>query len=341
MARFIPRRGGVGALARSRFEVTVSASPLGSEERSVRRYGMHCGSRLKLAEVLRAFFRLSFVFAVCWLTSLNAQVASGTINVTVSDSTGAVVPGAAVRVTNNDTGLLRTGTTDQQGAVRFPFLPVGVYSVAVEATGFKQLTIGSVVLQVNQTAVVPISLEVGRITESIQVSAVTPLLESATSDLGQVIENQKIVDLPLNGRNPFALGLLAGNTRPVYGMGTNQQFVAGGGRFSQNDILLDGADNNTIVTDNSIGRSGVAITPSVDAVGEFKVKTNSFSAEFGRSAGAVVSATIKSGSNAFHGSLFEFLRNDKLDANNFISNLAGVEKGKFRQNQFGGSLGGP
>jgi hypothetical protein len=275
------------------------------------------------------------------LMSLQAQVASGTISVNVTDSTEASIPDASVTVTNRDTSLTRTGSTDLRGAVRFPALPVGTYSVSVESTGFKQLTIGSVVLQVNQTAVLPVTLEVGQISEVVEVTSVTPLLETETSDLGQVIENQKIVDLPLNGRNPFALGLLAGNTMPVYGMGTNQVFVGGGGRFSANDILLDGADNNTIVTNNSIGRSGIAITPSVDAVGEFKVMTNSFSAEFGRSAGSVVSATIKSGSNEFHGSAFEFFRNDKLDANNFISNAAGAERGKFRQNQYGGSLGGP
>ncbi len=283
---------------------------------------------------------LAIAIAYGSLASLNAQVASGTISVTVSDSTEAVIPGSSVTIKNNDTGLSRNGVADERGSVRFPFLPVGVYSIMVESPGFKQYSIASIVLQVNQTAVVPVAMEIGQVSESIEVLAVTPLLESETSDLGQVIENKKIVDLPLNGRNPFALGLLAGNTVPVYGMATNQAFVAGGGRFSQNDVLLDGADNNTIVNNTSIGRAGIAVTPSVDAVGEFKVKTNSFSAEFGRSAGAVISATIKSGSNAFHGSAFEFLRNDSLDANNFISNLAGVSKGKFRQNQYGGSLGG-
>jgi hypothetical protein len=284
---------------------------------------------------------LAFALVLSPQGFMDAQVANGTISVNVTDSTEASIPGASVTVTNTETGLTRTGSTDVRGVVRFPALPVGAYSVVVESTGFKQLTIGSVVLQVGQTAAVPVSLEIGQISEVVEVTTVTPLLETETSDIGQVIENQKIVDLPLNGRNPFALGLLAGNTMPVHGMGTNQVFVGGGGRFSSNDILLDGADNNTIVTNNSIGRSGIAITPSVDAVGEFKVLTNSFSAEFGRSSGSVISATIKSGSNEFHGSAFEFFRNDKLDANNFISNSAGAERGKFRQNQYGGSVGGP
>ncbi|MGH9660317.1 MAG: hypothetical protein ACRD96_17340, partial [Bryobacteraceae bacterium] len=129
-------------------------------------------------------------------------------------------------------------------------------------------------------------------------------------------------------------------TNPVFGMGTNMPFVGGGGRFGNNEVLLDGVDNNTIQNRGSIGRAGIAYIPSVDAVQEFKVKTNNFSAEFGKSAGTVVSATIKSGSNDFHGTLFEFLRNDKVDANNFFTNAAGRPKAKFRQNQFGGALGG-
>jgi hypothetical protein len=181
----------------------------------------------------------------------------------------------------------------------------------------------------------------GDVIETVQVTEATPLLEADTSSLGQVIDNKKILDLPLNGRNPFALGLLAGNTTPVTGMGTNLPFIAGGGRFSSNEVLLDGIDNNTTVTAGSIGRTGIALLPSVDAVQEFKVKTNSFSAEFGHAAGAVVSATIRGGSNAYHGTLFEFLRNDKLDANNFFTNAAGLPKAAFRQNQFGGTLGGP
>ena len=168
-----------------------------------------------------------------------------------------------------------------------------------------------------------------------------PLLESETSSLGQVIENKKVLDLPLNGRNVFALGLLAGFTVEVFGMGTNQTFAAGGGRFSGNEIMLDGISNNTVMNNGSSGRNSVLYTPSVDALEEFKVKTNSFSAEFGHAAGAVVSAAIKSGSNQPHGTLFHFLRNDKLDANNFFSNAAARPKSPFRQNQFGGALGGP
>ncbi|MBK5293099.1 MAG: TonB-dependent receptor [Acidobacteriia bacterium] len=269
-----------------------------------------------------------------------AQVSSGTISVLAEDSTQAVVAGAAVSVRNNNTGLTRTGQTGARGDFLATFLPAGEYSISVEAQGFKRSTIAQFTLQVDQSATVRMALTLGDVVETVQVTEATPLLESDTSSLGQVIENKKILDLPLNGRNPFALGLLAGNTTPVAGMGTNLPFIAGGGRFSSNEVLLDGIDNNTTVTNGAIGRSGVALQPSVDAIQEFKVKTNSFSAEFGHAAGAVISATIRSGANTYHGTLFEFLRNDRLDANNFFTNAAGLPKAKFRQNQYGGTFGG-
>jgi hypothetical protein len=278
---------------------------------------------------------------LCLLSSTAVgQTASGTINVIVEDSTQAVVPEAAVSVTNKGTGLTRSGNSGPRGEFTATFLPAGEYSVSVQAKGFKRAALASFTLQVDQNASVHITLTPGDVVETVQVTESTPLLEADTSSLGQVIENKKILDLPLNGRNPFALGLLAGNTTPVTGMGTNLPFIAGGGRFSSNEVLLDGVDNNTTVTAGAIGRNGIALQPSVDAVQEFKVKTNSFSAEFGHAAGAVISAAIRSGSNDYHGTLFEFLRNDKLDANNFFTNAAGLSKAAFRQNQFGGVFGG-
>src|SRR5436853_2138989 len=196
-------------------------------------------------------------------------------------------------------------------------------------------------IQVDQKMNLRIALDVGSSTETVEVTGAAPLVDSATSSLGQVIENKQILDLPLNGRNAFALGLLSGNTTPMFGMGSNLPFIAGGGRFSANEVTLDGVDNNTISNAGAIGRNGIAVTPSVDAVQEFKVKTSTFSAEFGHAAGAVINATIKSGTNQFHGTLFEFLRNDKLDATNFFNNAAGQGKPAFHQNQFGGAVGGP
>ena len=252
---------------------------------------------------MRSVTEVAVILVLC-ASLAPAQVATGTISVIAEDSTSAVIQGASVVVTNRNTGLSRQGNTDLQGEFKAPFLPSGQYAITVEARGFKRSTVAQFTLQVDQSATVRVTLTPGDVVEMVEVREATPLLEVDTSSLGQVIENKKILELPLNGRNPFDLGLLAGNTTPMFGMGTNLPFIAGGGRFSSNEVLLDGIDNNTTVTSGAIGRTGVALQPSVDAVQEFKVKTNAFSAEFGHAAGAVVSATIKSGTNEFHGSVF-------------------------------------
>jgi hypothetical protein len=275
------------------------------------------------------------------LSDLKAQSATGNIQGTVVDSSGAVLPGATVKLTNTATGFSRVVTTNERGDYQAPLMPLGVYEISAEFSGFQTKILRGITLQVNQTAVIPIELAPGQVTETVEVSTTTPLLESQESSLGQVIENKRILELPLNGRNPFQLGLLAGGVTPFRGLSTNLPFTAGGGRHSGNDIMLDGVDDNIRNYNGSTGRNGVNYIPSVDAVQEFKVKTSNFSAEYGRSAGFTVNATIRSGTNQYHGSVFEFLRNDKLDANNFVSNFTGNPKAKFRQNQFGGTFGGP
>ena len=203
---------------------------------------------------MRPVVKIGIIVAVLALP-IAAQTASGTINVIAEDSTQAVVPDAAVTVTNNGTGLKRSGAAGPHGEFMATFLPAGEYSITVQLKGFKRSTLPSFTLQVDQNATVRVTLTPGDVVETVQVTESTPLLEADTSSLGQVIENKKILDLPLNGRNPFALGLLAGNTTPVTGMGTNLPFIAGGGRFSSNEVLLDGVDNNTTVTAGSIGRA--------------------------------------------------------------------------------------
>lgn len=288
------------------------------------------------------------IFRLGWLLfmlgigfNLHAQVSTGTIAGSVSDQTGAAVAGAKVGVKHLSTGEAREAISNARGEFNLSFLRAGEYSVSIGAQGFKTAMYSAVTVQVDQTVSLTVLLDLGAVTETVEVSDRPPLLDAATSSLGQVIENRKILDLPLNGRNAFALGLLAGNTIPVSGIGTNLPFVAGGGRYSTNDVMLDGIDNNTSVNSNAIGRNGINYTPSVDAVQEFKVKTNNYSAEFGRSAGAIISATVKSGGNELHGSAWNFLRNEKLDANNFFSNAARVSRQPFKQNQFGFTLGGP
>src|SRR6516164_1084246 len=284
--------------------------------------------------------RLGALFMCQQMFLALAQISTGTIIGVVEDSSGAVVPNAEVSVKQTATAETRQVHTNAIGEFNVPFLQVGLYSVTVTASGFKTKTLSGLTLAVDQTMNLKIPLDVGAATESVEVTGTATLVDSATSSLGQVIENKQITDLPLNGRNPFALGLLSGNTTQAFGMGTNLPFIAGGGRFSANEVTLDGVDNNTVSNAGSIGRNGIAVTPSVDAVQEFKVRTSTFSAEFGHSAGAVINATIRSGANAYHGTVFEFFRNNALDANNFFTNAAGLPRAPFHQNQFGGAAGG-
>jgi hypothetical protein len=270
-----------------------------------------------------------------------AQVATGNLRGTVSDSTGGVLPNCSITITHTGTGLVRKVATNEQGDFNAPSLPVGEYRIAVGLTGFQTKVLSGLTLQVDQTAIVPVVLEPGAVTQTMEITASAPVLDSQTSSLGQVIENKRIVDLPLNGRNPFQLGVLSGGAVAFQGLTTNLPILAGGGRHNANDILLDGVDDNLRNFNGKVGRAGLTYIPSVDAVEEFKVKTNSFSAEYGHSAGYTMNATIKSGSNQYHGSAYEFLRNDALDANNFVSNYVGQPKAKFRQNQFGATVGGP
>lgn len=286
-----------------------------------------------------AFFVVVSFLALSTLVC--AQQSTGTIIGIVEDSSGAVVPNASVSLAHTATGDVRQVKSNERGEFNAPYMRIGEYTITAEASGFKKRVVTGIVLQVDQTASLRLALEIGAITEAVQVTGSAPLLDTATSSLGQVIENKKILELPLNGRNTFALGLLVGNTVPMTGMGSNLPFVAGGGRYASNDVLLDGIDNNTSINAGSIGRNGIAYTPSVDAVEEFKVKTNNFSAEFGRSNGAIISASLKSGSNEYRGSVWEFVRNEKFDANNFFSNAAGFSRAPFKQNQFGYTLGGP
>src|ERR1051326_3383467 len=175
-----------------------------------------------------------------------AQVATGTITGSVLDSTGATIPKAGVEVVNTETGLARSSKTDGVGDFRFTLLPVGSYSISASAAGFSRKVISGLILQVDQTADIHISLDTGALSEAVPVAGTAPLLESETSSVGQVISNNYIEKIPLNGRNPYALGLLSGHTASTGGtQADGLPFVAGGARYESNEILLDGVDNNT------------------------------------------------------------------------------------------------
>ena len=277
--------------------------------------------------------------SVLFLAALGTCFAqTATITGRVTDPTGAVIPGTKITVTNEATGVSRTVETNETGYYTVPLLPPGQYRIDVEQEGFKPVTRTGIVLEVDQRAEINFTLEIGAITEQVEVTAAAMQLNTVDASQGQVIENQRIVDLPLNGRNYNQLALLsAGTVQPVGGRYGG--FSSGGMRTTQNNFILDGVDNNGVELAGAQRRSEM-VQPSIDAIQEFKVQTNAYAAEYGRAMGSVINVTTKSGTNELHGTLFEFLRNEKLDAKNFFD-PADKPKPPFKRNQYGFSLGGP
>jgi carboxypeptidase family protein len=275
-----------------------------------------------------------------------AQAVTGTILGTVTDSTGAAVPGATVTLTNVGTGQARTLVTDSVGEYTAPSLPTGTYRLVSELPGFKSVTISNIQLGVDQHVRINVQLQIGAVAENVTVAASTPLVQIASSELGTTVQEEQIKTLPLNGRNFVNLTrTVPGVVRGIPGANidgagslawrASASFSANGQRPRDNNYILDGVDNNETWLQT------VVLFPSVDALDEFKMQTSTYSAEFGRSLGGVVNLQIKSGSNTMHGSAFEFLRNDAFDANNYFNNRAGRPKPDFSQHQFGGTSGGP
>lgn len=294
----------------------------------------------------------STLFYACLLllsVGARAQVSSADLVGTVRDSTGAVVAGARIAVTNEATGISRSVQTDEDGNYVVTQLQPGRYTVSAELTGFRKLERTGVELQVNQRAQLDLEMQVGQVTEVVRVEAAAPLLESQSSSLGSVIQESQVRDLPLNGRNFVQLAILSPGVSGT-GFGAKGTIMSGsrpddlrpgtelfvnGNRESSNNYLYDGIDNNDRLT------LAIVVRPAVEAIKEFKIQTNLFSAEQGRNPGGQVDVVTKSGTNEIHGTVYEFLRNNALDANNFFSNRAGQKKPPFRQNQFGGAIGGP
>lgn len=290
----------------------------------------------------RALLALVSIALLFSATAARAQVDTGTILGTVTDSAGAVIPGAIVSVTNTQTAAKMTAKTSADGRFVFTPLQIGTYTVVVEASSFKKASVAGIQLNIQQQALVNVSLQPGAVTEEVQVTEEPELIQTQSGSVGQVIEAKTIEDIPLNGRDYTMLVLLTpGVTIPQQGARASNQFVANGARVAQNDYLLDGIDNNSNSVDYLDGKADV-IKPPVDAIAEFKVMTSDFPAEFGRAGGAIVNATLKSGSNQFRGSVWEFFRNDALDAYNdyFVPNATQSPKPELRQNQFGATAGG-
>src|SRR5438445_1215797 len=293
--------------------------------------------------------RLLLVTAACLgFLMLNApssfaQIDAGAILGTVSDTSGGRIGGATVTLTNEGTNASVSATTADDGGYKFTPVKIGTYKVTVTIQGFQTTTTHGITVNVGQNVVTDFTLKPGSVSETVEVTTSAPVLQSQDASVGQVIDSKNVNDLPLNGRNfTFLAQLAAGVNTPqadTRGNAATGAFAANGNRPAQNNYLLDGIDNNSDTVDFLNGTNFVVLPP-VDAVAEFKVQTSGFSAEYGRSGAAVLNATIKSGTNEFHGAVWEFLRNDKFDAADWFENAQGIKKGAYRQNQFGVSGGG-
>jgi hypothetical protein len=293
---------------------------------------------------LLTLFSIGYLLVAGSVTIGFTQTASATLTGIVEDFTGAVLPNVIVSVTNTDRNTEHVARTNQAGRYVLPALNPGNYSVAAELPGFKKFARDGVTVQVNQVGRIDITLDIGSVEETIDVRGALPLLHSETSARGLVIDQQKIVELPLNGRDYNQLAMLAPGVLPstprLAALNFKGAFSINGNRIFDNAFLLDGVDNVSY-SSSYRGENVQVVQPSIEALQEFKVQTNAYSAEFGRSSGAVINAAIRSGSNSIRGSVYQFLRNDALDANNFFSNAFGAPKPVRQRNQFGAALGGP
>jgi len=291
--------------------------------------------------------KCSLVAIVAFFASLAAgQTPTAQLTGRIADASGAVIPGAAIIVFNQDTGLKRQTESNEAGNYAVPLLPPGTYRITVEKEGFKPITRSGITLQVDQTARMDFVLEVGPLTETVEVSERAPLLSSESASLGQIVDGSKIQSIPLNGRSPFRLvqltpGILSAPAAsgqfgdiPV-NTTWDSNFSINGGRHQSNEVQIDGVPSTAGFFNQ------ITTIPTIEATQEFKVQSNNLSAEWGRFGGGVINVSTRSGTNQLRGSLYEFLRNSAFDANEFFNNRAGKQKPPFRMNQFGAAAGGP
>ncbi|HZS56926.1 MAG TPA: carboxypeptidase regulatory-like domain-containing protein [Bryobacteraceae bacterium] len=285
-------------------------------------------------------FGFAFVIAIALLPATSAQTVTGTISGTVRDQSGAVMSGVTVAVQNTATGLERQTSTGASGEYTLAALPYGAYKLRTEKAGF-QTAVTDVTVAVDQIRTVDITMNVGAQTQQVSVQGAMENVNAETTQLGAVVNHRDVVELPLNGRDFTQLARIQPGVASSGGGGGQQggeggasNFSSNGQRSSSNNFLINGVDNNNYVA------GAVAIQPSIDSIEEFNVQTNTFSAEYGRNSGAIVNLITRSGTNDLHGSLYEFFRNDALDARNFFAPV-GFATPELRLNQFGGTLGGP
>jgi outer membrane receptor protein involved in Fe transport len=278
-------------------------------------------------------------FALCNAgAALWAQDAAGKITGTVTDATGAVVTGAKVTVTHTGTRIGRKTVTDASGSYQAAPLPIGLYEVAAEAPGFSRTVVtGKNPLEINQTLRIDITLEIGNVKDTLTVEGGATSVETENATVGTTVDGSSIYELPLNGRNTLDLLATQPGAMPKNNDAARQagSYSIGGMRSDSVTYLLDGGNNNHLINND------VVINPNPDAVAEFRVLESNYSAEYGRNAGGVVSVVTKSGTNALHGTGFDFIRNEDFDANTFFNNQQGVDRQILKRNQFGATLGGP
>src|SRR5690349_3887293 len=287
--------------------------------------------------VSRIIFAAIFVCALAGVSS--AQQVTAVLRGTVYDPSGATVSSVAVTATQIETGFSRAASTDAQGDFILVELPVGHYKLQADAKGFQRFNREGLTLDVNQTAFVAVHLTIGTATRTIEIVVDVPLVEPSTSSLGKTVDEQTIQDLPLNGRHFTQLGTLQTGVVPITpglqaaggSLREGQAYAVNGQRPESNNFLIDGADNFNNVD------GGFVLEPPVDAIAEFRILTHTANAEFGHSTGSTTNIVTRSGTNAFHGSAWEFLRNDAFDAKSFFAQS--VEP--LKRNQFGGTFGGP
>jgi Carboxypeptidase regulatory-like domain/TonB dependent receptor-like, beta-barrel len=300
---------------------------------------MPLSSRVRVQLFTFSLLTVAFLFP----SFLFAQIDTGSIVGVVKDPSGAAIVGATITLRNEATGVTRVATTNEDGGYQFPALIPGVYAVQAAAQGFESAISKNIQIDVQSRSAIDFTLKVGQSKEVVEVSSAGPILQTETADVGGVVQKEQINDLPLNGRRYSDLALLeAGIQRNQ--VNTNNtapdRFSSNGNLETQNYFSLDGIDNNSGST-NLQESSVQVIQPPPDALQEFRIQTRTYSSEFGTSAGAVINASIKSGTNQFHGDVWEYLRNSSLDANTFFNNRDGIPRGHFVQNQYGATVGGP
>jgi hypothetical protein len=275
---------------------------------------------------------------------IGAQDFRATVTGRITDANKAALPGAQVHVKSIGTNEVTTMTTDSEGNYKVPFLRPGAYSISVEATGFKRSTRDNVELVIAQVATIDFALEPGNVSESVTVQGEASVIETATADRGGVIDRQKVIELPLNARNPFMLGILTAGVnfngasiwqRP-FDNGAIAEWTINGSQSRGNEFLLDGAPNN-----GQAGGNNIAYVPPVDSVQDFKIMTNTYDAQYGKTTGGIINVNLRSGTNAFHGTLYEFLRREGLDATDFRLKARRAPKAIHYLDQYGGQVEGP